>query len=58
MLSLGWTSVPHAGHRERGATIDCFRGTRWTRTVTKLPMTSPSRTAKTVRAAVSKAGEV
>src|SRR4051812_45851904 len=41
--------VPHPGQRERGATTDSPRGTRWATTVRKLPKASPQ--TKTMRSA-------
>src|SRR3989442_1418713 len=52
-LSRVAISVPQVGHRERGATIDSLRGTRYVAIVRKLPMARPNSAANTIRSAVS-----
>src|SRR5688500_13854811 len=49
MLSRAPISAPHAGHRDRGRTIDSPFGSRYAATVMKLPTTSPNGSATIAR---------
>jgi hypothetical protein len=53
MLSTARSGVPHEGHRDRGWSTDCPSGTRWIRTVRKLPNTSPRGRNTAIRNAIS-----
>ena len=52
MLSRASIWVSQPGQRERGATIDSPRGTRWATTLAKLPSARPSSAKRRIPASI------
>jgi hypothetical protein len=52
-LSRAATGWSHSGQRERGATTDSFRGTRWITTLRNEPTASPSTPQATASSAIT-----